>query len=203
MLAGVDAGIGPIVAHGAILPHVAAYRAAGVALPPVLHADDAAARSARGAGLVLVPPSALAIPWLRRFGDLSTAFASGWMQIPGVRRRRALDRGFVLSDHADWGGILEAVRATGAERVAVTHGYASPLARYLRESGLDAWALHGRRSEEEELPGCPARRTKSPAGTPRPRRFGARGATAGRRAPRHHAGRGARASARQGQCDLL
>ena len=75
---------------------------------------------------------------MRRFPGASTAFASGWMTLRGVRRRRAADRGFVMSDHADWSGLNEAIDATGASRVFVTHGYAAILARWLRERGYEA-----------------------------------------------------------------
>ena len=76
--------------------------------------------------------------WMRRFGDISTGFASGWMRVRGARRRRAVDRGFVLSDHVDWPSILSAVEATGATRVWVTHGTREPLVRWLTERGIDA-----------------------------------------------------------------
>jgi putative mRNA 3-end processing factor len=72
---------------------------------------------------------------LRKFGDVSLAFASGWMQIRGMRRRRVVDRGFAISDHADWDGLLGAIDATGAEEIIVTHGYRSTLVRWLREHG--------------------------------------------------------------------
>jgi len=91
--------------------------------------------------LVLAPPSAAGTPWLRRFGDTSDAFASGWMQIRGARRRRALDRGFALSDHADWPGLNAAIAATGATRVMVTHGQVAPMVRWLGERGFDADAF--------------------------------------------------------------
>ena len=68
-----------------------------------------------------------------------TASASGWMTFRGARRRRAIDRGFVLSDHADWDGLLHTVKETGAEKVIATHGYTEIFSRYLREEmGLDA-----------------------------------------------------------------
>jgi putative mRNA 3-end processing factor len=102
----------------------------------------------RGA-LIVAPPSAQGTPWLRRFGDYGDAFASGWMQIRGIRRRRAVDRGFALSDHADWPGLLDAIGETGAERVFATHGYTEPLVRWLRERGLDAHTLATRFSGEE------------------------------------------------------
>ncbi len=141
ILAGVDASIGPIVCHGAVEPLNAAYRASGVALPPTLPAVAVTDRSVLGRALVLAPPSAQGTPWLKRFGNYSDAFASGWMQLRGMRRRRALDRGFVLSDHADWPGLQQAIAATGASRVIVTHGYVEVLVRWLNEQGLRAEAF--------------------------------------------------------------
>jgi putative mRNA 3-end processing factor len=91
--------------------------------------------------MVVAPPSAADTPWLRKFGDISTAIASGWMQIRGTRRRRAVDRGFVISDHADWDGLLGAIDATGAEEVIATHGYRSTLVRWLMEHGKRASAI--------------------------------------------------------------
>jgi putative mRNA 3-end processing factor len=98
---------------------------------------------------VVAPPSAHGTPWLRRFGEVGTAFASGWMRIRGARRRRSVDRGFVLSDHADWPALLSAVASTGAQSVWVTHGYAPVLARWLEERGLAARALATRFEGEE------------------------------------------------------
>ena len=72
------------------------------------------------------------------------------MQVRGNRRRRGLDRGFALSDHADWPGLIAAIKATGAERVLVTHGYTEPLTRYLREKGLDARALKTAYGDDED-----------------------------------------------------
>lgn len=88
--------------------------------------------------MILAPPSAHGTPWARKFGPSSSGFASGWMRIRGARRRRSVDRGFVLSDHADWKGLLGAIDATGAETVWLTHGYTAVLARWLREHGRDA-----------------------------------------------------------------
>jgi putative mRNA 3-end processing factor len=137
-LAGVDASIGPIVVHGAVEPLNEAYRAAGVALPDTLRVTDAKDKADLRRALVVCPPGAAASPWLRRFGDASTAFASGWMQVRGTRRRGGWDRGFALSDHADWPGLLSAIDATGAQRVIVTHGSGPVLARFLAEHGLRA-----------------------------------------------------------------
>lgn len=81
---------------------------------------------------------------MRRFRRPQTAFVSGWMAVRGARRRRGVERGFVLSDHADWPGLLQTVRETGARRVYVTHGQSDSLSRYLREhEGLAAEALEG------------------------------------------------------------
>jgi putative mRNA 3-end processing factor len=153
LLAGIDPSIGPIVAHGAVGRFVRAYAAAGVAMPEVHPGDEAGAKLVRGRGLVIAPGSADGSPWLRKFGAGSRAVASGWMQIRGTRRRRNLDRGFVLSDHADWPGLLQAVEASGAERVAVTHGYSQILARWLNEHGKQAWVIPTRfKGEGEDEP---------------------------------------------------
>lgn len=149
LLANVDSSIGPIFSHGAIEPINEIYRAQGVALPETKLVSQATGKDAFAGALVIAPPSAGASPWMRRFGDYSDAFASGWMQIRGNRRRRGFDRGFAISDHADWPGLLAAIGATGAERVFVTHGSAGALTRYLCEKGLDARALHTEYGEEE------------------------------------------------------
>jgi putative mRNA 3-end processing factor len=140
LLAGVDAGIGPIVVHGAVETLNQAYREAGVALPPTHHASELD-KATLARALVVAPPSVQGSPWTRRFGDFSDAFASGWMQLRGARRRRAVDRGFVLSDHADWPGLQRAIAATGAPRVIVTHGYQDIMVRWLQEQGLQASAF--------------------------------------------------------------
>jgi len=138
VLSGVDPSIGPIIVHGAVQPLNAAYRAAGVALPDTRMVTEVTDKADLRRCLVLCPPSAVGSTWLRRFGDAQTAFASGWMQVRGNRRRGGYDRGFVLSDHADWPGLLEAIAATGAQRVIVTHGSSAVMVRYLREQGLQA-----------------------------------------------------------------
>ncbi len=141
ILSGVDASIGPLLMHGAIEPLNRAYRASGVALPATRLVTEITDKTELKGALVLAPPSAQGTPWLKRFGDYSDAFASGWMQLRGARRRRALDRGFVLSDHADWPGLMQTIDATGAQRVIVTHGQVPVMVRWLRERGLDAEAF--------------------------------------------------------------
>ena len=150
VLTGLDPSIGPIVVHGAVETMDAAYRRSGVALPPtqgVLESTPADLRRC----LVVAPPSTQGSAWTKRFGDYSDAFASGWMLLRGARRRRNVDRGFILSDHADWPGLLEAIAATGAPRVIVTHGYVEPLVRYLREQGLESGAFKTEYGDDEDV----------------------------------------------------
>jgi putative mRNA 3-end processing factor len=116
----------------------------------VLRAEPEVIKPSRGRALVIAPPSAANSPWLRKFGKQSSAYASGWMQVRGNRRRGNVDRGFVLSDHADWDGLLTTIRATGAATIGVTHGYVEPLARYLRENGFNARTYRTRFSDRGE-----------------------------------------------------
>jgi putative mRNA 3-end processing factor len=150
LLAGVDSSLGPVVVHGAVAKLNSAYTAAGVRLPDVYEAEPQWIQAVRGRGLVIAPPSAIGHPWLRKFGPISTAFASGWMQVRGARRWRSLDRGFVISDHADWDGLLMGVREAGAERVGVMHGFAAPFARWLNQEGWESWIVPTRFESEDE-----------------------------------------------------
>ncbi len=142
LLAGLDPSIGPILTHGAVENTNEVLRAQGIALPDTIRVTPETDRKAHPGALVLAPPSALGTPWARRFGGAanppSTAFASGWMALRGVRRQRAADRGFVVSDHADWGGLNAAIAATGATRIFATHGYTSVFRRWLESRGYQA-----------------------------------------------------------------
>jgi putative mRNA 3-end processing factor len=128
-----------VFVHGAIDTMVGAYRRAGVELLPT-QAVGSERRDYRGA-LILAPPGAAGTPWMRRFGEHARGFCSGWMRVRGERRRRGYDRGFVLSDHADWDALTGTCLASGARQILLTHGYADALARYLRERGTEASAL--------------------------------------------------------------
>lgn len=131
----------PVFVHGAIELITQIYRDAGVemlATKPVV--ETAKGKSFRGE-LILAPRSARGNTWMRRFGSWEEAFVSGWMRIRGTRRRMSYDRGFVLSDHADWQALLKTVEETGARRVLCTHGYSDALARYLSERGLETAVL--------------------------------------------------------------
>ena len=140
-----------VFAHGAIAGMCDVYRDAGIRMLPVDRVADTAKGKDFAGELVLAPITARGTTWMRRFGDAAIALVSGFMRVRGERRRRSVDRGFVLSDHADWPALLDTIRETGASRVLVTHGYAVPLAQRLRELGLQAEALetpYGRDQEE-------------------------------------------------------
>jgi putative mRNA 3-end processing factor len=138
LLAGVDASIGPVVVHDSVEAINAVYRAEGVALPPTLRLAEVRDKAAFRRALVIAPPGAAGGAWARALGEGGDAFASGWMQLRGARRRQGVDRGFVLSDHADWPGLQAAIAATGAERIIVTHGYVAVMVRWLQQQGLQA-----------------------------------------------------------------
>lgn len=127
-----------VLLHGAMHPLTALYRHAGVAMLPTCRVGDLPRGADVSKALVLAPPSAAGTPWMRRFKRHSTGFASGWMRIRGNRRRRGYDRGFVVSDHADWPSLLRTIHETGATRVIAHHGQTDVLVRYLRETGMTA-----------------------------------------------------------------
>ena len=128
----------PVLVHGMMMAMIDVYREAGIPMLPVRVLTERPRGTSFAGELVLAPLSARGTPWMRRLGELSDAFASGLMRVRGVRRQRAFDRGFVLSDHADWPALLATVAETAATRVLTTHGHAAPLARHLRESsGLE------------------------------------------------------------------
>ncbi|MEO0929376.1 MAG: DNA ligase-associated DEXH box helicase, partial [Pseudomonadota bacterium] len=154
LLATVNPDIGPIITHGAIENTNEVLRNQGLTLPNTIYATpDITAKTHPGA-LVLATPSALGTTWTRRFGPASTAFASGWMALRGVRRRRAADRGFIVSDHADWDGLNEAIKATGATKIFATHGYTSAFQHWLSDQGYDAHVVstdyHGENLDQAE-----------------------------------------------------
>ncbi len=138
-----------VLVHGAVASLTNIYREQGVRMVPTRLAgevtDGAAGR------LILAPPSAHRSPWMKRFPAVSTAFASGWMAVRGFRRRRGYQRGFVLSDHADWSGLIRTIEESRASRVLVTHGSSEILARYVREAkSLRAEPLATQFGEDEE-----------------------------------------------------
>ena len=152
IVAGLDADQGPILTHGAVEKMTQCYREAGIALPITRYVGNVDDRRLFPKALVVAPPSADHAAWLKRFPRRSRAFASGWMRIRGNRRRRAVDRGFVLSDHSDWEGLLRTIAATGAENIGLNHGYARELARWLSDRGQRAEVI----PEQIKEPGDPS-----------------------------------------------
>jgi putative mRNA 3-end processing factor len=156
LIKSVDANIGPIFCHGAVEILNRAYRDAGVALPETQMVSDVEKSFDYSRALVVAPPSAQGTPWLKRFGDYSDAFASGWMAVRGRKKQNNVDRGFVVSDHADWPGLLKAIEASEAKRVLITHGSVPVMVRYLREKGIEADALETEFIGEGEAENTPA-----------------------------------------------
>lgn len=141
LLSMVDASIGPIFVHGAVARINQVYRETRIDLPETKLIQEVPRGTGMNGALIIAPPSAQGTGWAKRFEPSKSAFASGWMTIRGARRRRGVDRGFVVSDHADWPGLIEAIRSTGAEKILVTHGYSAILVRWLNEQGLQAQPL--------------------------------------------------------------
>jgi putative mRNA 3-end processing factor len=138
-----------IYLHGAMAALTDIYRAQGIdLLPTALVSEQEKSYSFKG-DLVLAPPSAHRSAWMKRFKDPQTAFASGWMQVRGARRRRGYEKGFVLSDHADWNELNQTISETGAKTIFLTHGRTDALARFLTEKGLTV-RLYQTQYEEEE-----------------------------------------------------
>ncbi|CAN5616865.1 ligase-associated DNA damage response exonuclease [soil metagenome] len=152
---GIDRSIGRIFTHGAVERLTDAYRESGVDMPETQYVGSVGNKRDFSGSLIVAPPSAQASTWLRRFGSHSTGFASGWMMVRGARRQRAVDRGFVLSDHADWPELLRAIQMSEAETVYVTHGFIEEVVRWLNENGQNAVPLKtqfiGDDAEEESV----------------------------------------------------
>ncbi len=137
LLKHLDPEIGTIYTHGAVENMTEVLRPL-VRFPPTQRITPDTRKQDLLGHLVLAPPSAHGSPWIRKMVPYVTATASGWMAFRGARRRRAVDKGFVLSDHCDWQGLLGSIRETGAEKVICTHGYTEIFSRFLREQGYDA-----------------------------------------------------------------
>ena len=98
---------------------------------------------------VIVPPALLDSNVIKKIPNPALAICSGWMQVRGSRRWRSADAGFAISDHADWDGLLKAVKETEAEKVYVTHGFTEVFSKYLNEIGIEAEAISSRFGDEE------------------------------------------------------
>jgi putative mRNA 3-end processing factor len=131
----------PVLVHGATMAMTDIYRRAGVRMAPTELLVDRGKQQPLAGELVLAPLLARGTPWMRRLGEFSDAFASGTMRVRGMRRQRNVDRGIVLSDHADWPALLQTIDEVGASRVLTTHGYPEALARYLRAQGIESGTI--------------------------------------------------------------
>ena len=133
-----DSTNGRIFTHGAVENINQVLRQQGVDLSKTTRVTDDVKKEELIGSMVIATPGGLSSTWMRRFMPYSTGIASGWMSLRGARRRRSVDRGFVLSDHGDWNELNDAIEATGAEKIFVTHGYTTIFSQWLREKGLDA-----------------------------------------------------------------
>ncbi|MFT6035697.1 MAG: putative mRNA 3-end processing factor, partial [Marivirga sp.] len=141
IMANIDHSIGKIYTHGAVENATAAIRKSGVALPDTIQVTKELPKTAFKGHLVIATPASIGTSWMNKFSPYSTGITSGWMMMRGTRRRKAADRGFVLSDHGDWNELLTAVKNSEAEKIYVTHGYSDVFSRHLQELGLDALAI--------------------------------------------------------------
>ena len=140
----------PIFAHGAVYNVHQTLVNSGWALPLVKRITPETSKEELKGAIVIAPSSAEGSPWMKRFSPYATGICSGWMQVRGNVRRKNADAGFALSDHADWEGLLSAVKATGAEKVYATHGFQSAFSRYLNENGIEAAEVTTAYGGEEE-----------------------------------------------------
>lgn len=137
LISGLAGGDAPVFVHATIDATNAVLRGAGFKFPETRRLDPETTKQDVAGGLLIVPPAASDAAWIKKLGPASRAFASGWMAVRGIRRRRGVDRGFVMSDHADWSGLNEAITATGADEVFVTHGYTGVFSRWLTTQGMN------------------------------------------------------------------
>jgi len=149
LLHGLDTSIGKIYTHGAVENTNEVLRKQGIDLPETVRVTRHLNKKEYPGHIVIAPPSAIHSAWAKKFQPYSTGIASGWMSLRGTRRRRSADRGFVLSDHADWEGLNWAIKETGAERIFVTHGYTDVFAKWLNEQGYDAAEVKTEYGEED------------------------------------------------------
>jgi len=148
----VDHSIGNIYTHGAVENVNQVLRNQGVNIADTTRVVQGQKPSQYAGSLVVAPPSAVDSSWSKKFKDFSSGIASGWMAMRGTRRRRSADRGFVLSDHADWDELLTAIKATEAERIYVTHGYTDIFSKYLSSVGYDAGIVQTQYTGDEAAP---------------------------------------------------
>ncbi len=133
-----DHSIGPVYTHGAVENMNEVFREAGIVIKPTERIVQDTQVKIAHKGIIVAPPGAFNSTWTRKFKNAAHAACSGWMTLRGARRRKGVDRGFILSDHADWKGLNDTIDATGAENVITTHGYTNTFVQWLRQRGLNA-----------------------------------------------------------------
>lgn len=150
LLYNLQSSIPKFLVHGAIYNAHEVLLQQGWSLPAIERITPETPKDAFKGSLIMAPPSAADSTWMKRFSPYALGICSGWMQVRGNSRRQNADAGFAISDHVDWAGLLESVKATGAEKVFATHGFTSVLARYLQENGLEAEEVKTQFGTEEE-----------------------------------------------------
>jgi putative mRNA 3-end processing factor len=140
-----------IFVHGSVWSIHEALINAGVDLPAVQKINTNTPKLSLTNAVIIAPTSTLGSPWLKKFAPYRTAVCSGWMKIRGQAKRNPADAGFPISDHADWNGLIKTIKATGAEKVLVTHGYSAVLSRYLNEIGIEAEVLEADYGKDDEV----------------------------------------------------
>ena len=151
ILQGLPESVGPIFTHSTIEAVLNVMRNQGVSLKNTIPVNEHLTRADLLSGVIIAPPAAQNSNWLKKFEPIRNGVVSGWMALRGARRRRNADKGFVLSDHADWEGLNEAISLTGAENVFVTHGYTDILSKWLIDKGLNAHPLETNFEGDEVL----------------------------------------------------
>lgn len=137
----INSDIGPVLVHSAIGNLIKVYETLGLKFKNWEYLNPNTSREKINKSLILMPPSAINSPAINKIKNHSIGIASGWMALRGNRRRRGADRGFVLSDHCDWGGLNHVVKETGASTIYAHHGYTAIFTRWLTENGYDAGSL--------------------------------------------------------------
>jgi putative mRNA 3-end processing factor len=151
ILQGLPESVGPIFTHSTIEAVLNVMRNQGVSLKNTIPVNEHLTRGELLSGVIIAPPAVQNSNWLKKFEPIRNGVVSGWMALRGARRRRNADKGFVLSDHADWEGLNEAISQTGAENVFVTHGYTDILSKWLIDKGLNAHPLETNFEGDEVL----------------------------------------------------
>jgi len=151
ILQGLPESVGPIFTHSTIEVILNVMRNQGVSLKNTIPVNEHITRADLLSGVIIAPPAVQNSNWLKKFEPIRNGVVSGWMALRGARRRRNADKGFVLSDHADWEGLNEAISLTGAENIFVTHGYTDILSKWLIDKGLNAYPLETNFEGDEVL----------------------------------------------------